>query len=361
MDDIEHLELTPSLLKFYRSRIHDLKREQNTLILNQLKHVEMSAQERKALERELLEYRDELHETQQDLDDIHNAFIRERRAVIELVEEQAQLRGTYPYMITSVFWWERYGDAGLDSAVPGTDPKESLRKQYETLLSSILADHKVYLAQIRLERDTMIAKLEDLASRCARLETAVMEGTKELIKERAEKQALQIRVEEMQTSIEQRIQDLRRRLDESGRGPLSKSAELDKLKLENKQLKTRLEDSKVHNPQTKFIIESLCSTIICSTRSNSTARATVASAETIVDPPPKRFDRRDYELGLHVNPIFRDQIKQIERLALRYAPLQGPDVDHLFSEIEYAKDVIDGIRPPPPIPSRSKSKRKKKV
>jgi chromosome segregation ATPase len=103
MDDIDTLELTPSLLKFYRSRIHDLQREQNASILNQLKHVEMSAQERKALERELLEYRDELHETQQDLDDTHNALVRERRAVIELVEEHAQLHGTYPHTINNVF------------------------------------------------------------------------------------------------------------------------------------------------------------------------------------------------------------------------------------------------------------------
>src|SRR5215471_19126373 len=62
---------------------------------------------------------------------------------------------------------------------------------------------------------------------------------------------------------------------------------------------------------------------------------------------------RDYELSLQSNPTFRDKIKEIERLALRYAPLQGPEVDHLFSEIEYAKDVIDGKLAPP---KRIKSK-----
>lgn len=93
----------------------------------------------------------------------------------------------------------------------------------------------------------MTTKLEDLTSCCARLETAVMEGTKELIKERGEKQALQIRVEEMQTSIEQRIQDLRRRLDESGRSPLNQGAELNRLRQENKQLKASLEESRVLN------------------------------------------------------------------------------------------------------------------
>lgn len=95
MEDIDHLELTPSLLKFYRSRIHELQRDQNTSILNRLKQVELSAQERKELEYEVFEYEDELEQKQQDLDDIYNALIRERRAVIELVEENVQLRGTY--------------------------------------------------------------------------------------------------------------------------------------------------------------------------------------------------------------------------------------------------------------------------
>ena len=94
MEDIDHLELTPSLLKFYRARIHELQRDQNTSILNRLKQVELSAQDRKELEYEVFEYEDELEQKQQDLDDVHNALIRERRAVIELVEENAQLRGT---------------------------------------------------------------------------------------------------------------------------------------------------------------------------------------------------------------------------------------------------------------------------
>lgn len=67
-------------------------------------------------------------------------------------------------------------------------------------------------------------------------------------------------------------------------------------------------------------------------------------------------NNRDHELSLQSNPSFRDKIKEIERLALRYAPLQGPEVDHLFSEIEYAKDVIDGKLAPP---KRTKSKRKR--
>jgi hypothetical protein len=65
--------------------------------------------------------------------------------------------------------------------------------------------------------------------------------------------------------------------------------------------------------------------------------------------------------GLQDNPALRDKVKQIERLALRYAPLQGQEVDYLFSEIDYVKDVLDGTISPPPTKPKSKHKRKKKA
>jgi hypothetical protein len=66
---------------------------------------------------------------------------------------------------------------------------------------------------------------------------------------------------------------------------------------------------------------------------------------------------RDYERESYLNPTFRERVKAIERLALRYAPLQGPEAEHLFEEIEWAKDVLDGLTPPPK-PRRSKRKKK---
>jgi hypothetical protein len=160
--------------------------------------------------------------------------VRERRAVIELVEENAQLR-------------ERYcnGDSSMDSTTPDSDRVSSLKRQYETLIASLLADHKAYLSRIRRQREATAVKAGDLISRSARLETVVAEGTRELVKERMEKQALEIRVEEMQTSIEQRITALRRRLEQSDRVS-DRLAEVTKLKLENQQLRTSMESFKVY-------------------------------------------------------------------------------------------------------------------
>lgn len=87
-------------------------------------------------------------------------------------------------------------------------------------------------------------------NRGTRLETALLEGTKELLKERAEKQELQVRVEEMQTSIEQRIQEFRKHLNDSGR---TTSEEVMRLKQENVQLRNSLQEMKVCSRLAQFL------------------------------------------------------------------------------------------------------------
>lgn len=120
-----------------------------------------------------------------------------------------------------------------------------MKRQYETLLNSILTDHKSYLSRIRFERESTATKMEGLIARCARLETAVTEGTKELLKERGDKKSLQIRVEEMQTHIEQRILELRNRLHNSGRIPTNNNSEINRLKEQNARLQTSVDEFKV--------------------------------------------------------------------------------------------------------------------
>ena len=96
-DDIGHLDLTPTLAKFYRTRIHDLQRLQTTTILKHLENIELSAQERASLQRTIQELEGELDASRTDVEVLHDAVVRERKAVIELVGENAQLRrATFP-------------------------------------------------------------------------------------------------------------------------------------------------------------------------------------------------------------------------------------------------------------------------
>ena len=91
-DDIGHLDLTPALAKFYRTRIHDLQRRQTSTILKHLESIELSTQERAGLQRTIQKLQGELDASQADVEVLHEAVVRERNAVIELVGENAQLR-----------------------------------------------------------------------------------------------------------------------------------------------------------------------------------------------------------------------------------------------------------------------------
>jgi len=91
-DDIGHLDLTPALAKFYRARIHDLRRSQTSTILKHVERIELSAQERAGLQRTIHELQEALDASQADVEMLRDAVVRERHAVIELVGENAQLR-----------------------------------------------------------------------------------------------------------------------------------------------------------------------------------------------------------------------------------------------------------------------------
>lgn len=103
-------------------------------------------------------------------------------------------------------------------------------------------DHQVDLSRTQSQRESTAAKLRDYKSKCTRLETAVTEGFRELVKERREKLLLEVRVEEMQTSIEQQIHDLRKRLGNSDCGIDNTN---DQLKAENERLRASLQDINV--------------------------------------------------------------------------------------------------------------------
>jgi DNA-directed RNA polymerase subunit L len=222
----------------------------------------------------------------------------------------------------------------------------SMKRHYEGLISSIKADNDEQIARIRQQRHTLADHLEGVISRCTRLETAVKECTKEIINENAEKQKLQIRVEEMQTSIEQKIRDLRKRIEESDQG--TTHVDVLRLRRENDQLRIMVEDLKVSAAGFDLTQGHMAS-------QSSEAQEKISQLQLDL----YRYKSQERDLQLHQNPAFREKIKQIERLALRYAPLTGPGVDHLFSEIEYAKDVIDGHLPPPKL-KRWKSINKRK-
>ena len=225
----DRLQGTSSLLNPQQSQRRQLQTEP---VLNRLKQVEASSKERRQIEQEQLSCSEELEQAHQDIDTLQARLIRERQAVIELVDENTRLREIC-----------RRSDQSIDSS----DRITMLRAQYETLLKEVLEDHKVSLSKTCLQRDTITAKLSQVLSRCEKLEILVQEGSQELLKVQEEKKLLEFQVDEMQTTIEQRIQQLRKRLNQTAieNRNLEYYPQMDKVRLENQHLKQSLEDCKV--------------------------------------------------------------------------------------------------------------------
>jgi len=225
----DRLQGTSSLLNPQQSQ---RRQAQTEPVLNRLKQVETSSKERRQIEQEQLSCSEELEQAHQDIDTLQARLIRERQAVIELVDENTRLREIC-----------RRSDQSIDSS----DRITMLRAQYETLLKEVLEDHKVSLSKTCLQRDTITAKLSQVLSRCEKLEILVQEGSQELLKVQEEKKLLEFQVDEMQTTIEQRIQQLRKRLNQTAieNRNLEYYPQMDKVRLENQHLKQSLEDCKV--------------------------------------------------------------------------------------------------------------------
>jgi hypothetical protein len=92
-DDISHLDLTPTLAKFYRTQIHNLQTTRRTTLDANLQTLALHTAERTRLHRTVRALEAEIDSSHADIEDLREALVRERKAVIELVHENAQLRG----------------------------------------------------------------------------------------------------------------------------------------------------------------------------------------------------------------------------------------------------------------------------
>jgi hypothetical protein len=93
-DDISHLDLTPTLAKFYRTQIHNLQKARTTTLEANLQSLALQTAERTRLHRTIRALEAEIDSCHADIEDLLEALVRERKAVVELVGENAKLRSS---------------------------------------------------------------------------------------------------------------------------------------------------------------------------------------------------------------------------------------------------------------------------
>ena len=85
---------------------------------------------------------------------------------------------------------------------------------YEMLIKSLQRDHRAYVDRILRQKSLLQTGITELQGKQERLQTALMEATREVLRTKTEKDVVQMRLEEVQSSIEGQLKVLRQQIDD---------------------------------------------------------------------------------------------------------------------------------------------------
>jgi chromosome segregation ATPase len=227
-DDISHLELTPALAKFYRTQIHALQTTRCKTLESNLQTLVLQTAERTRLNRTVSALEEELDSCHADIEDLRRALVRERRAVIQLVGENAQLRGLPPE-------GRRWRVAGEEATLRGVGSGRTER-HYEALIRSLERDHGEYMERTRAQKVLLNERIGELEEKEERMQVALIEATREVVRIKTEREDLAVRLEEVQCLMAERIGRLQREIEGSSHASTER---------ENEKLRSTVAELKV--------------------------------------------------------------------------------------------------------------------
>jgi chromosome segregation ATPase len=200
-DDISHLDLTPTLAKFYRTQIHNLQKTRTTTLEANLQTLALQTAERTRLHRTIRALEAEVDASHADIEDLREALVRERKAVIELVGENVKLRGSPTRLGREEGTFEGLGG--------GTS------RHYESLVRSLQRDHREYIERTRAQKMLLNERIAELRVKEERMQVALIEATREVVRIKTEREELAVRLEEVQCLMGERIGRLRLEIEGS--------------------------------------------------------------------------------------------------------------------------------------------------
>lgn len=111
-------------------------------------------------------------------------------------------------------------------------------RHYEMLITSLQQDHREYIDRTRRQKSLLHKKIKELQGNQEVMQIALVEATKQVVQSKTEKEDIQMRLEELQSSIEGRITSLRRQIEDIG-------APSHSVLKENEELRATVKDLKV--------------------------------------------------------------------------------------------------------------------
>jgi DNA repair exonuclease SbcCD ATPase subunit len=116
-------------------------------------------------------------------------------------------------------------------------PGDMSDRHYEMLLRTLEQDHREYIERTRRQKSLLKGKVDELQTKRETMQIALIEGTKELVRNKTEKEELEMRLEQVQSSLEGRITALRRQFED-----VSGTTDL---KQQNEELRSTIKELKV--------------------------------------------------------------------------------------------------------------------
>jgi len=112
-------------------------------------------------------------------------------------------------------------------------------RHYEMLIQSLQRDHRAYVDRILRQKSLLQTRIMELQGKQERLQTALVEATREVLRTKTERDVARMRLEEVQSSIEGQLTVLRRQIEDVNHPSHAI------LKQENEELRATVEELKV--------------------------------------------------------------------------------------------------------------------
>ncbi|EMR08901.1 hypothetical protein PNEG_02684 [Pneumocystis murina B123] len=309
---------TRELLDYYKSRLFLAEQATYDDIFARLQEIQQGLSRMHSLERSL-------QEAIEEIETINEKNIELLEILKEVIGENIALRSKVQFV------QQKYGyDISNYCKILNNQPKH--KQYYETIIT--LLKNKIE-AQKKMPCD--YKRMNELIIKCEKLERVVFEGVHEILRERKTRENYEIQVKEAKAKIELQEKELKQRIEEAN---YTSKIKLDQntnqiftLQQQNEELKHKLIESqnKIDN-----IKKHSYDTIQEFEKQIKQLKKRYLFQNMAIVNNIRRTTKISPELLLEIASLYT-KIKSLERMALKFAPLEGYHVNELFSDIELVK------------------------
>ncbi|KAG5437506.1 hypothetical protein PCANB_000934 [Pneumocystis canis] len=299
LNELNDPPITRELLEYYKSRLILAEKATYDNLFGRLQEIQHGLSRMHSLERSL-------QEAIEEIETMNGKNIELADILKEVVGENIALRlKKYAYDTTDCH---------------KIISEYSKHKQYyETIIS--LLKNKIETQKKQPNNGKLV---NELITKCEKLERVVSEGVHEILCERRMRENCELQLKEANFKLEFQEKELKQRFDEAN---YSSKMKLEQNRNENFLLQQQNDELKHKLIESQNKIDNI---------KKHSYDMIQEFEKQIKEMKKRRTTKINSELFLEIASLYT-KIKSIERIALKFAPLEGHRVNELFSDIEFVK------------------------